>query len=53
MRYLAVDISGLFTLVYGGGDGVLRGMFGGISGSVGERHDELVTILRSSLRYIN
>lgn len=46
MRYLAIDISSLFTLVHGGRDGVLAGMFGGISGGVGERHDKAKPMAR-------
>lgn len=44
MRYLALDVSSLFTPVHGGRDGVFGGMVSGISGSVGERHDKPVPI---------
>lgn len=40
MRYLALDIGGLLTPVYGGSDGVAGGMFSGISDGVGKRHDK-------------
>lgn len=54
LKYLAVDISSLFIPVDGSSDGVLAGMFCGISGGVGERHDNKPNpIFCSFLRYIN
>lgn len=54
LKYLAVDISSLFIPVDGSSDGVLAGMFRGISGGVGERHDNKPNpIFCSFLRYIN
>ncbi len=50
--YLAFNISRLFSPVYRGRDGVLWGMFGGISSGVGERHGERKDP-SSVLRYLN